>query len=55
MENGLASTTDYDVAKQRFISAQATLLKAKLIYLMRKQMLEFYRKGNWNHLYNTQK
>ncbi len=55
MENGLAGTTDYDVAKQRYISAQATLLKAKLVYLMRKQMLEFYRKGNWNHLYVSQK
>jgi len=51
MEKGLAGTTDYDVAKQRYISSQATLLKAKLIYIMRMQMLEFYRKGNWEHLY----
>jgi outer membrane protein len=51
MEKGLAGTTDYDVAKQRYTSAQATLLKAKLIYIMRMQMLEFYRKGNWEHLY----
>ena len=51
MEKGLAGTTDYDVAKQRYTSAQATLLKAKLIYIMRKQMLKFYRKGNWKHLY----
>lgn len=51
MEKGLAGTTDYDVAKQRYTSAQATLLKAKLIYIMRRQMVEFYRNGNWEHLY----
>ena len=50
MEKGLASTTDFEVAKQRFISAEAGLLKAKLVYVMRKQMLEFYQTGSWGHL-----
>ena len=53
MEKGLASATDYDIAKQRYISAKATLLKAKLVYILRSQMLEFYRRGNWNHLLNN--
>ena len=51
LDKGIASTTDYEIAKQRYISAKATLLKARLIYIMHKQMLEFYRTGNWNHLY----
>lgn len=51
MEKGLASATDFESSKQRFVSAEAALLKAKLIYIMRKQMLEFYGTGNWNHLY----
>lgn len=50
MEKGLASPTDYEVAKQRFTSAKASLLKAKLVYFMRKQMLKFYQSGNWNHI-----
>ena len=50
LEAGLASPTDYELAKQRFISAKASLLKTKLIYMMRKQMLKFYQSGNWNHL-----
>jgi len=50
MEKGLASTTDYEAAKQRFVSAEAGLLKAKLVYMMRNQMLEFYVTANWNHL-----
>jgi outer membrane protein len=50
LEKGLVSTTEFEAAKQRFISAKAGLLKSKLIYLMRKQMLEFYRTGNWDHL-----
>ncbi len=51
LDKGLASATDYEIAKQRYISSKATLLKARLIYIMHKQMLEFYRTGNWNHLY----
>ncbi|MFA5419412.1 MAG: TolC family protein [Bacteroidales bacterium] len=51
MEKGLASATDFEASKQRFVSAEAALLKAKLIYIMRKQMLEFYKTGSWNHLY----
>ena len=50
MEKGLASPTDYEVAKQRFTSAQASLLKARLLYFMRKQMLMFYQTANWNHI-----
>ena len=50
MDKGLASTTDFESAKQRFVSAQAGLLKSKLIYVMRSQMLQFYKTGNWNHL-----
>ncbi|MBN2395001.1 MAG: TolC family protein [Candidatus Atribacteria bacterium] len=50
LEKGLASPTDYEVAKQRFVSAQASLLKAKIVFYMRKQMLQFYKTGNWNHI-----
>lgn len=50
LEKGLASTTEFDVAKQRFADAEASLLKAKIIYYMRKQMLQFYKVGNWNHI-----
>lgn len=50
LEKGLASATDYEAAKQRFVSAEATLLKAKLIYMLRNQMLEFYKTGSWGHL-----
>ncbi len=50
LEKGLASTTDYEVAKQRFMDAQASLLKTKIVYYMRKQMLQFYKTGNWNHI-----
>lgn len=50
MEKGLSGTTDFEAAKQRFVYAEAALLKSKLIFIMRKQMLEFYRTGNWGHL-----
>lgn len=50
LEKGLASTTDYEVAKQRFMDANASLLKTKIVYYMRKQMLQFYETGNWNHI-----
>jgi len=50
LEKGLASPSEYEIAKQRFISANASLLKAKLIYIMRRQMLKFYQSGNWNHI-----
>jgi outer membrane protein len=50
MEKGLAGVTDFQAAKQRFVSAEAGLLKAKLVYMMRNQMLEFYTSGNWDHL-----
>jgi outer membrane protein len=50
---GLASTTDYEVAKQKYVSARATMLKTKLIYIMRGQMLQFYMTGRWDHLLNN--
>ncbi len=50
MEKGLSSPTDYEVAKQRFVSAKASLLKTKIVVYMRKQMLQFYKTGNWNHI-----
>lgn len=50
LEKGLASTTDYEVAKQRFMDATASLLKTKIVYFMRMQMLQFYKTGNWNYI-----
>ena len=50
LEKGLANTTEYELAKQRFIDAKASLLKAKIVYYMRMQMLQFYETGNWNHI-----
>ncbi|MBI9067207.1 MAG: TolC family protein [Salinivirgaceae bacterium] len=51
LEKGLASPSDYELAKQRMVSAEAGLLKARLIYVMRNQMLEFYKTGNWDHIF----
>lgn len=51
LEKGLANTTEFETAKQRYISAKANLLKSKLVYVMRYQMLTFYQTANWNHLY----
>jgi len=51
LEKGLANTTEFETAKQRFISAKANLLKSKMIYIMRSDMLEFYQTGHWAHLY----
>jgi len=51
LEKGLANTTEFETAKQRYISAKATLLKSKLVYVMRHQMLTYYQTANWNHLY----
>lgn len=50
LEKGLSGPTDYELAKQRLASAEAGLLKAKLIYIMRNEMLEFYKTGNWSHI-----
>lgn len=50
LEKGLSSTTDYEVAKQRFIDAKESLLKSRIVFFMRKQMLEFYKTGNWDHI-----
>lgn len=50
MENGLANSAEFELAKQNFVSSEAGLLKAKLLYIMRMQMLEFYETGNWSHL-----
>jgi len=52
LEHGLSSVTDYESARQKYTSAEAGLLKSKLMYVMRKQILKFYQSGNWNHLYN---
>ncbi|MEN8122505.1 MAG: TolC family protein [Bacteroidota bacterium] len=51
LEKGLASTTDFDVAKQRFTSAEAELIKSKLMYIMRNYTIIFYQTGNWKHVY----
>lgn len=51
LDKGLANTTEFETAKQRFISAKANLLKAKMIYIMRSDMLEFYQTSKWEHLY----
>ena len=51
LEKGLASTTDFDVAKQRYVSAEAELIKSRLIYIMRGLTLKFYQTGSWKHLY----
>jgi len=51
LEKGLANTTEFETAKQRYISAKAILLKSKLVYVMRHQMLTYYQTANWNHLY----
>lgn len=50
LEKGLASTTDFEVAKQRFMDASASLIKSRIVYYMRMQMLLFYKTGNWNHI-----
>jgi outer membrane protein len=50
LENGLADATDYALARQRHALAQASLLKAKLIYLLQYQMLQYYQNGNWDFL-----
>lgn len=51
LEKGLANTTEFETAKQRYVSSQANLLKAKMIYIMRKDMLIFYQTADWGHLY----
>lgn len=50
MEKGLANATDYEVAKQRFTESEVALLKSKLLFVMRNQILGFYMTGNWEHL-----
>lgn len=50
LEKGLAGTSDFEIAKQRMVSAEVEMLKAKLTYIMYIQILEFYKTGNWNHL-----
>ncbi len=50
LEKGLASTTDFEVVKQRLFKAQTAMFKAKLSYVMYAQILQFYQTGNWNHL-----
>ncbi len=50
LEKGLANATDFEASKQRYVSAEAGVLKARLIYVMRSQMMKFYLSGNWGHL-----
>jgi len=50
LEDGSASPTEYSAAKQKVLSAKANLLKSKLLYGMYRQMLEFYMRGDWEHL-----
>ena len=51
LEKGIASTSDFELAKQRLVTAKVAMLKAKLTYLMYYQILEFYQTGNWDHVY----
>jgi len=51
LENGIANTSEYEIAKQRFLSAKIAQLKSELTYLMYKQILDFYKNGNWEHIY----
>ena len=51
LEEGLAGTTDYEVAKQRLLSAEIARLKAQLTYQMNVTFLEYYRTGSWAHIY----
>jgi len=51
MENGIANTSEYEIAKQRLLSAKIAKLKSELTYLMYKQILDFYRNGNWEHIH----
>lgn len=50
MEKGIANATEFEASKQRYVSAEAGVLKARLLYVMRSQMIEFYLTGNWAHL-----
>lgn len=50
LEKGLAGSSDFDLAKQRMVSAKVEMLKAKLTYIMYLQILEFYKTGHWDHL-----
>jgi outer membrane protein len=51
LEKGIASTSDFELAKQRLVTAKVAMLKAKLTYLMYYQILEYYETGNWDHVY----
>ncbi|MEN8120986.1 MAG: TolC family protein [Bacteroidota bacterium] len=50
LEKGLAGTSDFEIAKQRMVSAKVEMLKAELTYVMYIQILEFYKTGSWDHL-----
>ena len=51
LEKGIASTSDFELAKQRLVTAKVAMLKARLTYLMYYQILEYYQTGNWDHVY----
>ncbi len=48
LEKGLIGIADYELAKQKFMQAKATLTRAKLTFIIQKNMIEFYKTGSWN-------
>ncbi len=50
LETGIANSSEFEIAKQRLFSSEVAKLKSELTYLMYRQILEFYRTGNWNHI-----
>lgn len=50
LENGLASSSEFEISKQRFAAAKASLLKAQLLYSLQTQIILFYETGSWDHL-----
>jgi outer membrane protein len=51
MASGLIGVVDLEHIMQRYALAKANMLKAKLTYILKKHTLEFYKNGNWKHLY----
>ena len=50
LEKGLASTIDFELAKQQFSQAKADKIKSKLTYKIYHNILVYYQTGNWNHV-----
>jgi outer membrane protein len=51
LEKGLIGIADYELAKQKFMLAKATLTRAKLTFIIQKNMIEFYKTGSWNWVF----